>query len=115
MAREVSGQVRRVPVHDHATVAAGETLFTIEARPFRLALDSAEAELDAARSQVETLRGTWREAVSELADAEARAAYFQRQGQRQEERAIKGAGSGSKRDGVPDDARAAAGRAATVP
>ena len=49
---------------------------TIESRPFKLALDSAEAELDAARSQVETLRGTWREVMAELADAEARAEYF---------------------------------------
>ena len=63
---------------------------TIESRPFKLALDSAEAELDAARSQVETLRGTWREAVAELADAEARADYFKRQWQRQEELATKG-------------------------
>src|SRR4029077_17071181 len=69
IAPEVAGQIRRVPVHDHATVAAGETLFTIESRPFRLALDSAEAELDAARTQVETLRALWRETVTELADA----------------------------------------------
>ena len=93
IAPEVSGQVRRVLVHDHASVAAGETLFTIESRPFRLALDSAEAELDAARTQVETLRGAWRETVTELADAEARADYFQRQWQRQEELATKGVAS----------------------
>ena len=114
IAPEVSGQVRRVPVHDHATVRAGETLFTIESRPFRLALDSAEAELDAARTQVETLRGTWREAMSELADAEARAAYFLRQSQRQEELAIKGVASVSKRDESQNDARAAADRVSTV-
>jgi len=114
IAPEVAGQVRRVPVQDHATVVAGQTLFTIESRPFRLALDSAEAELDAARSQVETLRGTWREAVSELADAEARAAYFLRQSQRQEELAIKGVASVSKRDESQNDARAAADRVTTV-
>ena len=51
------GQVRRVLVRDHQEVRAGEPLMTIESRPFKLALDSAEAELDAARSQVETLRG----------------------------------------------------------
>ena len=33
---EVSGQVRRVLTRDHASVAAGETLVTIESRPFRL-------------------------------------------------------------------------------
>src|SRR6185369_16798377 len=74
IAPEVSGQVRRVLVRDHADVVAGETLFTIEQRPLRLALDSAEAELDGARTQVETLRAVWRETVAELADAEARAA-----------------------------------------
>lgn len=111
---EVSGQVRRVLVQDHASVAAGETLITIESRPFRLALDSAEAELDGARTQVETLRATWRETVAELADAEARASYFQRQWQRQEELASKGVASASKRDESENEARAAADRVATV-
>jgi membrane fusion protein, multidrug efflux system len=114
IAPEVSGQVRRVPVQDHAIVVAGQTLFTIESRPFRLALDSAEAELDAAHTQVETLRGTWREAMSELADAEARAAYFLRQSQRQEELAVKGVASVSKRDESQNDARAAADHVTTA-
>ncbi|QQS13376.1 MAG: HlyD family secretion protein [Rhodospirillales bacterium] len=114
IAPEVSGTVRRVVALDHATVSAGDTLLTIEARPFRLALDSAEAELDAARSHVETLRATWREAVSELADAEARAAYAQRQWQRQEELAVKGVLSASKRDEAQNDARMAADRVASV-
>lgn len=114
IAPEVSGQIRRVMTHDHASVAAGETLLTIESRPFRLALDSAEAELDAARTQVETLRATWRETVAELADAEARADYFQRQWQRQEELATKGVASASKRDESQNEARAAADRVRTV-
>ena len=114
IAPEVSGQVRRVPVRDHATVAAGDVLLTIESRPFRLALDSAEAELDTARTHVETLRATWREAVSELADAEARAAHFQRQHQRQEELATKGVLSASKRDESLNETRAAADRVVTV-
>ena len=114
IAPEVSGQIRRVLTRDHASVAAGETLLTIESRPFRLALDSAEAELDAARTQVETLRALWRETVTELADAEARADYFQRQWQRQEELATKGVASASKRDESQNDARAAADRVRTV-
>ncbi len=93
---------------------AGEPLLTIESRPFRLALDSAEAELDAARINVETLRGVWREAVAELADAEASAVYFQRQAQRQEELAAKGVASASKRDETQNDARAAADRVSTA-
>ncbi|MPZ31209.1 MAG: HlyD family efflux transporter periplasmic adaptor subunit [Rhodospirillales bacterium] len=114
IAPEISGQVRRVLVRDHQAVSAGESLMTIESRPFKLALDSAEAELDAARSQVETLRGTWREVMSELADAEARADYFKRQWQRQEELAIKGVASASRRDEAQNEARAAADHVATV-
>jgi membrane fusion protein (multidrug efflux system) len=114
IAPEVAGQVRRVLVHDHAAVAAGATLLTIEPRPFRLALDSAEAELDAARTHVETLRATWREAVAELAEAEARAAYFQRNLQRQGELAAKGVASASKLDESQNEARAASDRVATV-
>jgi membrane fusion protein (multidrug efflux system) len=114
IAPEISGQVRRVLARDHQEVRAGETLMTIESRPFKLALDSAEAELDAARSQVETLRGTWREVVAELADAEARADYFKRQGQRQEELAVKGVASASKREEAQNDARAAADRVTSV-
>jgi membrane fusion protein, multidrug efflux system len=114
IAPEVSGQVRRVLVRDHQSVAAGETLMTIESRPFKLALDSAEAELDAARTQVETLRAAWREVMSELADAEARADYFKRQWQRQEELATKGVTSASKREESQNEARAAADRVTTV-
>ncbi len=114
IAPEVAGTVRRVPVLDHAAVSAGDTLLTLETRPFRLALDSAEAELDTARAHVESLRGAWREVVSELADAEARAAHAQRQWQRQEELAVRGILSASKRDEAQNDARTAADRVASV-
>ena len=114
IAPEVSGQIRRVLAHDHAQVASGETLITIESRPFRLALDSAEAELDGARTQVETLRASWRETVAELADAEARADYFERQWHRQEELAAKGVASAAKRDESQNEARAAADRVSTA-
>ncbi|MBM3645221.1 MAG: HlyD family secretion protein [Alphaproteobacteria bacterium] len=114
IAPEVAGQVRRVMVRDHQEVSAGDVLVTIESRPFRLALDSAEAELDAARVQVEALRGAWREAVSELADAEARADHFRRQSQRQEELAARGITSAARREESQNEARAAADRVTTA-
>jgi len=107
---EISGQVRRVLVHDHQTVLAGEPLVTIESRPFKLALDIIDAELDAARTAVETMRATWREVVAELADAEARAAYFLRQARRQEELGAKGITSANKQEEAQNEARAAADR-----
>ncbi len=114
IAPEVSGSVRRVPVLDHAAVVAGDILLTIEQRPFRLALDSAEAELEIARTSVETLRATWREAMTELADAESRAAYAQRQWKRQEELATRGVTSASKSDESQNEARGAADRVVSV-
>lgn len=114
IAPEVSGQVRRVLVHDHQTVRAGDQLVTIEPRPFKLSLDSIEAELDAARTHVEILRATWREVKAELADAEARAAYYQRQFERQQELASKGVASASKLEEVQNEARSAFDRVTSV-
>src|SRR5215217_7729111 len=88
IAPEVSGQVRRVLVRDHQAVSAGESLMTIESRPFKLALD--------------------------MADAEARAEFFKKQWQRQEELGVRGIASVAKREESQNDARAAADRVASV-
>ncbi len=114
IAPEVAGRVTEVGIRDHAKVVRGDVLLKIDAEPFQLALDKADAELDASRTQVETMRATWREARSELADAEARAAYAQRQWQRQEELHTRGVVSPSKRDEAENDARAASDRVVMV-
>ena len=114
VAPEISGRVQEVLVRDHAQVKAGDVLLKLDAEPFQLALDKAAAELDAARSQVETLRATWRETKSELAEAESRAAYFTRQASRQQELANRGVVSPMKRDEVENDALAARDKVNTV-
>ncbi|TXL74793.1 HlyD family secretion protein [Vineibacter terrae] len=114
IAPEVAGRVAEVRVRDHARVAMGDVLLTIDPEPFRLALERAEAELDAARTQVETLRATWREVVSELAEAESRAAHFARQAARQAELATRGVVSTSKREEAENEAVAASDRVNVV-
>jgi membrane fusion protein (multidrug efflux system) len=114
VAPEISGRVQEVLVRDHAPVKAGDVLLKLDAEPFRLALDKAAAELDAARSQVETLRATWRETKSELAEAEGRAAYLTRQSNRQQELAERGVTSPMKRDEVENEAVASRDRVNTV-
>ncbi len=111
---EVSGQVRRVLTRDHATVASGQTLVTIESRPFRLALDSADAELDAARAHVESLRGIWREAVAELSEAGVPGGLSGKAVAAAGGVGIKGVASASKRDEAFNEARGAADRARTA-
>lgn len=52
VAPRVSGQVTEVRVNDNAVVEAGETLFTIDDRPFKLAVQQAKANLETATQNV---------------------------------------------------------------
>ncbi|MCW5746222.1 MAG: HlyD family secretion protein [Alphaproteobacteria bacterium] len=114
VAPEVAGRVLDVKIRDHEHVAAGDVLMTIDPEPFRLALAQADAELDAARSQVETLRATWREVQSELAEAESRAAHLGRQAARQIELAARGVVSATKQEEAEIEAISARDRAEVV-
>jgi len=114
IAPEIAGRVLEVKVRDHARVAAGDVLLQIDPEPFRLALDKADAELDSARTQVETLRAAWREASSELTEAESRASYYTRQMARQQELASRGWAAPTKRDEAENDAQAAMDKVGTA-
>jgi membrane fusion protein (multidrug efflux system) len=96
VAPEIAGRVAEVLVRDHAQVAVGDVLIKLDAEPFRLALAKAEAELDAARTTVETARAQWLETRSELAEVESQADYLNRQALRQQALATTGAASQSK-------------------
>jgi membrane fusion protein (multidrug efflux system) len=114
VAPEIAGRVIEVVAHDHTPVKAGQVLVKLDPEPFRLALDKADAELDAARAQVETLRASWRETKNELAEVENRAAFLARQSARQQELASRGVASPMKRDEVENEAHAARDRVAVV-
>jgi membrane fusion protein, multidrug efflux system len=107
---EVAGRVLDVHVRDHAEVAAGDLLITIDPEPFRVALAKADAELDATRGQVRTLIATWVEAKSELQEAESKVAYWDAQLARQKTLAARGIVASSKFEEVESNAIAAADR-----
>ncbi len=67
---QVSGIVTQVPVRDNQRVNTGDPLFDIDARPFQIALEKAEAQLDLAR------QGTLQESAA-VAQAEAQLAQRQ--------------------------------------
>jgi membrane fusion protein (multidrug efflux system) len=90
VAPEISGRVQDVAVRDHGQVRAGEVLLRIDPAPFRLALEKAEADLDEARTLVETARATYHETQSELAELESRAEFLARQARRQQDLARSG-------------------------
>ncbi|HEU4618459.1 MAG TPA: HlyD family secretion protein [Gammaproteobacteria bacterium] len=70
IAAQVSGPVIRLDVRDQQHVDAGDLLFEIDPRPFKLALEAARAELDLAEQSV---------AEQSSAVAAARAALAQRE------------------------------------
>lgn len=90
IAPEVAGRVAEVAVRDHSRVEAGGLLLRIDPAPFQLALEKAEAELEAARVLVETSRATFHETRSELGELESRADYLMRQARRQQDLATRG-------------------------
>ena len=49
----IGGTVEMIPVADYARVKAGDLLFSIDRKPYEVALRSAQAKLDAARAQLE--------------------------------------------------------------
>ena len=66
----VSGYVQRVAFEEGAEVAKGDLLFVIDPRPYRAALDQAEANLASARAQ-SRLAGTQDVRAQALIDAQA--------------------------------------------
>jgi membrane fusion protein, multidrug efflux system len=114
VAAEVEGRVLEVHVRDHAHIKTGDLLVSIDPEPFRVALAKADAELDATRSQVRTLIATWREALSELQEAESKVDYWKAQLERQKTLSDRGVVSSSKLEETESNATAAVDRVAVM-
>ena len=81
---DVSGRVEWVGIDDHALVREGQVLFRLDQRPFKIALERAEAELALVRTQVEELRADYHEALAAVAAEEERISFLTRQLSRQQ-------------------------------
>src|SRR6266702_1017405 len=56
---DVSGLVKTVNVHEGQQVKAGDILFTLDARPFEIALENAQANLASTVQDVESTRAMY--------------------------------------------------------
>ena len=83
LSSDVPGRVVAVEVHDNQYVKAGQMLFRLDDRPYRAAVERAEAQLASARLQVEGLRATYRQRQADLAAAEDTLKYQQTEYERQ--------------------------------
>ncbi len=64
---DVSGLVKTVNVHEGQQVAKGDILFTLDPRPFQIALENAQANLAATVQDVESTRAMYRAAMGQIA------------------------------------------------
>jgi membrane fusion protein (multidrug efflux system) len=56
---DIAGKLSKVMVHEGEHVTAGESLFEIDAVPYRLALQSAQSKLDTVRTQFANLKSNY--------------------------------------------------------
>ncbi|MGH7088072.1 MAG: HlyD family secretion protein [Stellaceae bacterium] len=84
LSANVSGQVVAVFVHDNEEVKKGDPLLRLDDRPFRIAVQQAQAQLAAARLKVESLRDRYRQQQAVLGAAQATVAYQEHELSRQQ-------------------------------
>jgi membrane fusion protein (multidrug efflux system) len=68
---DVSGLVATVDVKEGQKVRAGDILFTLDPKPFRIALDNSRAALAGVEQDVESTRAQYRAAVAQIAAQQA--------------------------------------------
>src|SRR5258708_1965360 len=93
MRGEGAGQGTEIAVRDNQPVKKGDTLFKLDDRPYRIAVEEAEAQLASARLQVTALKATYRQRQADLQAAQDTFAYRQREFDRQSRLVTSGAAS----------------------
>jgi membrane fusion protein (multidrug efflux system) len=90
LAADVAGFVAEVKVKEGQRVAAGEPLFRLDDKVYRIALAGAEAQLDVARNQIATLKAQYRSNQASIAQVQADLAYYNATNTRQQDLAGRG-------------------------
>ncbi len=93
VATDVSGTVLSIDVHENEVVKKGQILFRLDPQTFQIALDGAQAQLGAVRSQVMTLHANYDLAQVQIQQAETDLPFYETQFQRQQNLLKSGAGT----------------------
>jgi membrane fusion protein (multidrug efflux system) len=80
---DISGRVVAIDVTDNEKINAGQMLFRLDPRPFRIAVDEAKAQLAAVRYQIHALKATYHQKRADVRAAEATTDYQAREFERQ--------------------------------
>lgn len=103
VAANVAGTVSEVAVHDNQSVKAGDVLFRLDDEPYRLALQSAQAQLAQAEVDLTALQATYRQRTADIRQATTDVEFYQRQFARQEALAGRGVAAESALDAARRD------------
>ena len=95
---DVSGRVAQMDVRDNQTVKAGQVLFSLDQRPFSIAVEEAKAQLAAIRLQIEAMKATYQQKKADAAATEATLVYQQRELERQQRLLASGTASQAQFD-----------------
>ncbi len=104
---DVAGRVVEVDVHDNQPVHAGQVLFKLDDRPYRIAVEDAEAHLAAARLKVSAEKAIYRQRQADLQAARDTLEYENRELQRQQQLLAPGIASRAQYDRAMHAAQAA--------
>jgi len=66
VAPEISGPIVGVAVKDNQTVKKGDVLFTIDPKPYQIALDLAQAKLAQAKLEIDALRAQYKQSQADI-------------------------------------------------
>jgi membrane fusion protein (multidrug efflux system) len=95
---DVPGRVVEIAVHDNQPVKAGQVLFKLDDRPYRIAIQDAEAQLALARLKVDAGKETYRQRRADVMAAEETLDFQTREFNRQKRLLASGIASQSQYD-----------------
>jgi membrane fusion protein (multidrug efflux system) len=95
---DVPGRVVEIDIHDNQVVKAGQVLFKLDDRPYRIAVEDAEAQLASARLKVEAAKATYRQRQADLQAVKDTLDYQTREFERQKRLLASGIASQSQYD-----------------
>ena len=85
VANDVAGIVSTIAVKENQQVAVGDVLFTLDQKPFQLALDRANAQLGSTRNDLLSAQANYRNMQAQIEQAQADIAYYDVTFRRQQE------------------------------
>lgn len=80
---QVSGTIQQVMVKEYQQVKAGDVLFRLDPAPFQVAVAKAQANLDQVKSQLASLKASYKEKLAEISLAKTKQRFAKKDQKRQ--------------------------------